>query len=261
MISACRLAIATACLVLAACGLANAEPADPIDRLIAAYPDHLARHERGFIIWKDGTRMPFDDGKGPKSFAARLLVPDIEDQFYAPYPYGRSGLPPPHLADPGRVRNQAFFARMYGDCRKGEVQKLLVDVAWLPRHGGGTLKVTRVNGVARQLRRVSEDLERLPARFLRFLVPAAGAFNCRTIAGTARTSPHGFGIAIDIATRPAHYWRWTKDARQGQAPYRNAIPWEIVEIFERHGFIWGGKWYHYDTMHFEYRPELLPARR
>ena len=31
---------------------------------------------------------------------------------------------------------------------------------------------------------------------------------------------------------------------------------EIVRIFEKHGFIWGGRWYHYDTMHFEYRPEL-----
>jgi hypothetical protein len=30
-----------------------------------------------------------------------------------------------------------------------------------------------------------------------------------------------------------------------------------VDIFERHGFIWGGKWGHFDTMHFEYRPELL----
>jgi hypothetical protein len=37
------------------------------------------------------------------------------------------------------------------------------------------------------------------------------------------------------------------------------VPFEIVLIFERHGFIWGGKWYHYDTMHFEYRPELAPA--
>ncbi|MDP3291618.1 MAG: M15 family metallopeptidase, partial [Sulfuricurvum sp.] len=26
-----------------------------------------------------------------------------------------------------------------------------------------------------------------------------------------------------------------------------------------HGFIWGGRWYHYDTMHFEYRPELLAS--
>jgi hypothetical protein len=30
-----------------------------------------------------------------------------------------------------------------------------------------------------------------------------------------------------------------------------------VAVFERHGFIWGGRWAHYDTMHFEYRPELL----
>jgi hypothetical protein len=31
----------------------------------------------------------------------------------------------------------------------------------------------------------------------------------------------------------------------------------LIKIFEKYGFIWGGKWNHYDTMHFEYRPELL----
>ena len=31
----------------------------------------------------------------------------------------------------------------------------------------------------------------------------------------------------------------------------------IVKVFEKYGFIWGGRWYHYDTMHFEYRPEFL----
>ncbi|MFM7757478.1 MAG: M15 family metallopeptidase [Crocinitomicaceae bacterium] len=35
------------------------------------------------------------------------------------------------------------------------------------------------------------------------------------------------------------------------------IPLELVEIFERYGFIWGGKWLPYDTMHFEFRPELI----
>ena len=30
-----------------------------------------------------------------------------------------------------------------------------------------------------------------------------------------------------------------------------------VGLSEKHGFIWGGKWYHYDTMHFEYRPEII----
>jgi hypothetical protein len=39
--------------------------------------------------------------------------------------------------------------------------------------------------------------------------------------------------------------------------FRNRLPVEIVQIFEKHGFIWGGKWEHFDTMHFEYRPELL----
>ncbi|MBP9613702.1 MAG: M15 family metallopeptidase, partial [Sulfurospirillum sp.] len=28
---------------------------------------------------------------------------------------------------------------------------------------------------------------------------------------------------------------------------------------EKYGFVWGGRWYHYDTMHFEYRPELFES--
>jgi hypothetical protein len=34
-------------------------------------------------------------------------------------------------------------------------------------------------------------------------------------------------------------------------------PSEVIAAFEKNGFIWGGKWYHFDTIHFEYRPELL----
>jgi peptide methionine sulfoxide reductase MsrA len=52
------------------------------------------------------------------------------------------------------------------------------------------------------------------------------------------------------------FWQAEPDA-DGRFSYKNEIPWEIVEIFEKHGFIWGGKWYHYDTMHFEYRPEII----
>jgi hypothetical protein len=92
-------------------------------------------------------------------------------------------------------------------------------------------------------------------------MPSAGTFNCRLIAGTRRVSVHAYGAAIDINTAFAHYWRWAKPDTQGRFTYKNAIPIEIVEIFERHGFIWGGKWYHYDTMHFEYRPELIAVAR
>ena len=34
--------------------------------LIAAYPDFLDRIEDATLVWKDGTRMPLDDGKGAK---------------------------------------------------------------------------------------------------------------------------------------------------------------------------------------------------
>ena len=67
---------------------------------------------------------------------------------------------------------------------------------------------------------------------------------------------HAWGAAIDINTAYADYWLWHRTG--GAAPgYVNRIPPEIVAIFERHGFIWGGRWAHFDTMHFEYRPELL----
>jgi len=78
-----------------------------------------------------------------------------------------------------------------------------------------------------------------------------------------RLSCHSFGMTIDINAHMAEYWQWDLRARgvtisEDQCiVYHNSIPWEIVEIFEKYGFIWGGKWYHYDTMHFEYRPELI----
>ena len=45
----------------------------------------------------------------------------------------------------------------------------------------------------------------------------------------------------------------------GKIAYHNRMPKEIVAIFEKHGFIWAGESYHYDTMQLEYRPELLAA--
>jgi hypothetical protein len=132
-----------------------------------------------------------------------------------------------------------------------------VEVAWLPRNRGGRVKFSKINGAAAALQDVSNELDRLPARFIDYLRPLAGTYNCRVIAATNRPSAHGCGIAIDIAQARSNYWLWSKPNPAGNIPYRNSIPWEIVEIFEKHGFVWGGKWYHYDTMHFEYRPEMI----
>jgi hypothetical protein len=226
-------------------------------RLLGAYPQLLDRVEGGDLIWRDGTRMPLDDGKGDKPFEAWLERPDIADMFALPYPAGAEPKPPAKNDDPGRARNAPFFNKVYGDCRKGEVEKNLTKVAWLPKRGKQKLPFNRINGAAKALEAVSKELDGLPASFDVFLLPSAGTYNCRVIAGTDRVSAHGHGIAIDIALKRSHYWRNDTPGKDGAVAFKNDIPMEIVGIFEKHGFIWGGRWYHYDTMHFEYRPELL----
>lgn len=232
-----------------------AEPG--LDALIAAYPDRLASYTELELIWKDGSRMPLGDARPNRPLAELLDHAGIRDQFAIPYPLAAQPLRPPTVdEDPGRIRNEAFFLKMYGDCRRGEVTPNLRAVSWLPNHGGGTIQITALNGVADQLAMVSRELDLLPAAMTKYLVPMSGTYNCRTIARTDRLSVHAFGAAIDINAAFGDYWLWAK--RPDGAPvWRNRIPQEIVEIFERHGFIWGGRWYHFDSLHFEYRPELI----
>jgi hypothetical protein len=225
-------------------------------RLLAAYPDHLERIEGNMLVWRDGTHMPLDDGKGEKVFEDWLNAPDIEDTLSVKYPRGDAS-PPAKDIDPGRARNEAFFNKVYGDCRNGEVSKNLVSIVWLPSKKGQRLAFNKVNGAAAALDAVSRELDQLPERFDTYLFPSGGTYNCRVIAGTSRLSAHSHAIAIDIALRHTDYWRQTKPGKDGTYAHKNKIPMEIVRIFEKHGFIWGGKWHHYDTMHFEYRPELL----
>ena len=234
---------------------------DALSRLVKAYPDFIDRIEGNELVWKDGTRMRIDDGHGAKAFEAMLERPDIKDMFAMTYPTGDKGLAPDVNFDPGRVRYAPLFTKMYGDCRTSNLVANAADVVWLKSKYGKTIKFSKINGAAAALQRVSDELDQLPDRFTEFLVPTQGTYNCRPIAATDRMSAHGPGIAIDIAAKHSNYWQWSKPDANGRVVYKNEIPWEIVRVFEKHGFIWGGKWYHYDTMHFEYRPELIPGSR
>ena len=86
-------------------------------------------------------------------------------------------------------------------------------------------------------------------------------YDCRVIAGTARRSMHAYGAAFDLNHGRTHYWQWSDAAAGMITPYVNTVPLEIVAAFEAEGFLWGGRWAHFDTMHFEYRPEMLPGAR
>lgn len=87
----------------------------------------------------------------------------------------------------------------------------------------------------------------------------------RSIAGTASLSIHSYGAAIDFIPGKGQtgeaYWRWAKERHSEwySLPYERRFmpPDSFVRAFEKRGFIWGGKWFYFDTMHFEYRPEIL----
>lgn len=235
--------------------------------LIASYPDHLAGYAGNHLIWKDGTLMLYDDGM-IKTEDQAFDSTDLEDHLVMlPYPPGLPIDTPGYNCDPGTLRFEPLFRKMYGDT-EAKVRKKLVPVVWpAPKKGQNKrIYVTSVNGVHQHLQAVANELVKHP-HLRPYITNIGGTFNWRGIMGTGRQSPHSYGIAIDINTSRSQYWKWDYrdtwmvDSVEMNIQWRNTVPLKIVEIFERHGFIWGGKWYHYDTMHFEYRPELLPAKR
>jgi len=87
----------------------------------------------------------------------------------------------------------------------------------------------------------------------------------RNIAETQSRSFHAYGLAIDIIPRSyggkEAYWMWASSRRSDwwNISYndRHHPPDAVIKAFEKFGFVWGGKWLYFDTIHFEYRPEVL----
>ncbi len=214
----------------------------------------LAENNRLYLIMKDNVRILYDDGK-VKSFDEKLDHPDLEDMLSQAYPAGEFK---EYKADydPGRFRVTAFFNNVYGGTSK-QVQANLTTVNFC----GQKAQFNARNGAAAALGRVGENLAALTKskpELRKYLFPLGGSVNWRSIAGTSRVSPHSWGIAFDLNPRYGAYWRWQKSSTPASIlTLRQSYPQEIVKIFEAQGFIWGGKWSHYDLMHFEYRPELL----
>ena len=257
----CRLAPCLASLLSLAAVAAAEEPV-AYRCLADSYPDWITGYRVDaatggpVVVMHDGSTVVWSDGRAGKPPGERIENPALEDMFAIPYPAGAAVRAPVPDEDPGRARVTALFEGLYGK-REPEVRAALDEVAWLPHlDGKRRLLFNRRHGAAAALRQVSAELEQLPPRFHKFVKESSGTFNRRAIAGTSRPSAHSWGIAIDLNTTYFDYWRWAARP-DGTLAYQNRIPIEIVRIFERHGFIWGGRWHHYDTMHFEYRPELL----
>lgn len=230
---------------------------DPIAvlALLAAYPELSFDAQQSMIIMPNGNSLALGDVRGVGA-SDRLQSATIAEQFLYPYPldFDLEARRTPWV-DPGRLRNDAFFRQLYFQ-DKASARKTLSKVVYL--HGAkASFYMTGRNGVDCQLAAVFADLMPHQKQVAKFFNKVGGSFNWRKISGTNRLSAHSFGMALDLNTALGQYWKWS-GAKVGAAhDYNNKYPEELVAIFEKYGFIWGGKWHHFDGMHFEYRPELI----
>ncbi|MCM0036146.1 MAG: M15 family metallopeptidase [Burkholderiaceae bacterium] len=227
--------------------------------LANAYPDHLAQPSSSDAVYSHaGQRYPFDPKTSYRDFEDELERADLYSQMRQAYQSGPLSTTPQRNEDPGRLRHTPLFLDMYGKTFS-EVASKLVTIHWAPCHC--KLQFSGVNGAAQALEAVGQEIEH--AGLSHFVAESMGTFNWRKIAGTQRLSMHAFGIAIDFKLPKAlgRYWRWdgaytNPSKRFPEDILRDKDFNRVVSIFESHGFVWGGKWWHYDSIHFEYRPEL-----
>jgi hypothetical protein len=218
----------------------------------------IARDAKGAVVLRfKGRDFLYDDGK-TKSFAELLDAPDIKDTFSQTYPLENPVDRLPENFDPGRFRVEELFKTLYGATESQVVQNCVT-----VNFCGNKVKFNARCGAADALTAVGKDLDQLFVKrpdLKAYVTNLGGTFNWRLIAGTRRLSNHSFATAIDLNVNKSAYWRSAASSKLATFSRKN-WPVEIIQVFEEHGFIWGGKWWHYDTMHFEYRPELIAYAR
>lgn len=222
---------------------------------VQGYGDLVTSANETTLILKNGTSFPTKTPAPKTTWDEKINNADLEMQLSQTYDAGGIETPPPYLFDPGRLRYQPFFQALYGKDKK-EIEKNLVTISWPTLKGSIKLPVNRVGGVDKKLFAIGQEIAKLP-KSDRIWAEGATTYAYRVIKDTDRLSMHSFGIAIDLAPATTQYWKDEAASETAHIGYKNTMPMSIVRIFEKHGFIWGGRWYHYDTMHFEYRPELL----
>ncbi|MDR3090383.1 MAG: M15 family metallopeptidase [Desulfobulbaceae bacterium] len=265
-------------------------------RFLNAYPDFLVSYDarKNELIGWDGARFPVGDGAyadcptqsppppccPPPSPAASLRI-----RYRATTEHWPTENDPPFPGEnAGRLRPLALWNYMYGspaaknadgswrtalvgkrlELVGGDVEKNLAAVPWKLAANDANIRINRANGINQRLAAVVAELEGVSeaarAQYRRIhgggKTGVSGFYPRFIRAAACEISPHAFGVAIDI------HWQagldyWLDSPQSDGYRYRSVIPREIVAVFERHGFIWGGQWRHYDGMHFEYRPELL----
>jgi hypothetical protein len=256
------------------------EPGEEETRAFArSYPTRIAerafrggewalRIDEAWYSWANGRMLPEAEKERWNEFAVLRV-----------YRYPRGLLPVAQLDEEAKARlrerlaadrerhparSEAFLSHLLEASTRQEAEAQLVRVSFMGfgfrLHKLAAESLRKADEEARELARTDKEVARFFAG-----ISHIGSFNWRPIAGTGSRSYHGYGLALDFIAKnwggKAYYWRNIMNTNPDwfHLPYekRWMVPLGLVELFEKHGFIWGGKWLYFDTVHFEYRPELF----
>jgi len=218
-------------------------------------------------------------------YAKGRLLPEKELRKagkYRPYQFYKypAELPPQTEASPEEIelylgwtnqtsakilsRSVSFHGAFWKASTRKETEKQIVDITFLG-------KDTRVHTGIQPILAIIEEQILEAAKTDKTIqtwienLGSSGAYYWRLIAKTKSRSYHSYGLAIDLLPEKLDgkqtYWLWASQERDDwwNVPYgeRYHPPEKVIKIFESYGFVWGGKWVQFDTMHFEYRPEVF----
>ncbi len=248
-----------------------------------AYPHLIAEVTRGEKDWivkfKNGNTYFWADGK---VLPQKVLPKSDKYTRYTIYPYNMNGRSPELYTEEQieklRVKKQprrkkrefipgvegSLYKELYTITNRKSAKKQLTEV----KLSGHYITVHKI--IADKIKSIDSKIillaktDKEVSSFLKS-IGSVEAFNWRKIAGTDRMSNHSFGIAIDILPKKYRkkilYWAWESDKNEKWMLLPQSSLWtppdQVVKIFLEEGFAWGGHWDRYDTMHFEYRPELI----
>lgn len=224
--------------------------------IMLAYPDTVqnivVENNKVYCVMNSGNKILYDDKK-EKSHDEKLSNADLQDTLSQLYPLDMINDVTEKNFEPGRIRNYALLNEVYGSSRQS-IEKNLTSL----KYGYPNYQFNSKNNANLALENALKEIMPLAQSrgdISSILYPASGTYNYRIISGTGRLSAHSYGIAIDLKSDPRDYWKWSTPEK-GKSRILE-YPKELIQAFENNNFVWGGKWNHFDILHFEYRPEII----
>ena len=228
-----------------------------------------AENRKGILYWADGKFLPKEELKNKDLYSPFLYrypkeIPDPKDFTTEDVERIRNFSNPKNRTE-GKGTPPFLYDVIY-DCKSRiAVESHIKSFSFLGKrsnpHEYTHKALEKVEKDILEAAKTDEEIKTFIEK-----LDSADSYSWRSISDSGNRSFHSLGLAFDILPKGWKtknlYWAWRRDLDKENwmllpLDRRWMPPQKVIEIFESHGFLWGGKWIIWDNMHFEYRPEVI----